>query len=124
MIDRALVFFVFALVSITCLLALGAFQLAAAPPSFTKPILVGLSFMTLVIFILLKNVNKDQHQNFVLYYLLSIFGKFVIASIAVFVILQQDASSSNTNVVLFMISYVTFTILEVIALLLVKRAKL
>jgi hypothetical protein len=121
MIDRALVFFVFALVSITWLLALGAFQLAVTPPSFTKPILVGLSFITLVIFILLKNVKKDQHQNFVLYYLLSIFGKFVIAGIAVFVILQQDAASSNTNVVFFMISYVAFTSLEVTALLLVKR---
>lgn len=121
MIDRALVFFVFTLVAITLLLALGAFQLAATPPSFMNAILMGLSFTTLVIFILLKNVKKDQHQNFVLYYLLSIFGKFVIAGIAVFVILQQDAPSSNTNIVFFMISYVAFTLLEVVALLLVKR---
>lgn len=121
MIDRAFVFFVFTLVAITLLLALGAFQLAATPPSFMNAILIGLSFTTLVIFVLLKNVKKDQHQNFVLYYLLSIFVKFVIAGIAVFVILQQDAPSSNTNVVFFMISYVAFTILEVVALLLVKR---
>lgn len=121
MIDRALVFFVFTLVAITLLLALGAFQLAATPPSLMNAILMGLSFTTLVIFILLKNVKKDQHQNFVLYYLLSIFGKFVIAGIAVFVILQQDAPSSNTNIVFFMISYVAFTLLEVVALLLVKR---
>jgi hypothetical protein len=121
MIDRAFGFFFLSLLVLTFLLGLGAFQFSVTPPSFTKPILLGLASVTMVIFFLLKSVKKEHQQTFVMYYLLSIFLKFLLAGVAAFLILKLDAHSANSNVVFFMISYVAYTTLEIGGLLMVKK---
>jgi hypothetical protein len=114
MIDRALGIFIFALIFITFLLGYGAFRWVALPPSFATEILFGLSTITLLIFFLLKRVPANQHQIFVMYYLLC-------GGVAVFIILLFDKSSANSNAVFFLICYVAFTTLEIVGLLLARK---
>lgn len=120
--DRAFGFFFLALLALTFLLGFGAFQFSATPPSFAKVILIGLATVTLVIFFLLKRVRKEETQTFVLYYLFSIFIKFLLAGVATFAILKLDSTSANSNVVFFMVSYVAYTTLEIAGLLMVKNS--
>jgi hypothetical protein len=69
----------------------------------------------------LKRVPANQHQIFVMYYLFSIFTKFLCGGVAVFIILLFDKSSANSNAVFFLICYVAFTTLEIVGLLLARK---
>jgi uncharacterized membrane protein (DUF2068 family) len=120
MIDRAFGIFFFVLAIITFLLGWGA-QWVALTPSFALEILLGLSITTLLIFFLLKQVSLARPQTFVMFYLFSIFTKFLCGGVAVFVILLFDKTSANSNAVFFLICYVAFTSLEVVGLWLVRK---
>lgn len=126
-IDRAVWFFLLALIALTVAMGWGANALATPPPSFASPILWGMAIGTAVIFYLLKSVkvNTAANSNFALvtFYLLSIFAKFILAGIAVFLMLKLDAEGSNANVIFFMICYVAFTMLEIVGLLLARTKK-
>jgi hypothetical protein len=121
MMDRALGIFFFVLAILTFLLGWGAFQWAGTPPSFAHQILFGLSVGTLLIFFLLKRVPANQHQTFAMYYLFSVFTKFLCGGAAVFVILLFDKPSANSNAVYFLICYAVFTTLEIVGLLLARK---
>jgi hypothetical protein len=123
-VDRPLIVFLIANFLLAFFLVWGATHWASPAPTFTQPIVWGGSFTTLLIFLFLKRIKSKQQSkdNFALvsFYLLSIFGKFVLAGIAVFVMLKTDVLGGERNVVFFMICYVAFTILEVVSLLFIR----
>lgn len=123
-IDRGFWFFVVGTTMLSLVLGLGAHALALPPPSFTRPILWGMAIVTIIIFLLLKKVksNVPAGKNFTLitYYMLSIFAKFILAGISVFLILRLDVPGSRANIIFFMVCYATFTVVEIGGLLLVR----
>jgi hypothetical protein len=126
-IDRALLFFFLAVIMLTLLLGWGATLFGDFSSTVTKPLLMGMALVTTALFIFLRRIkNKANRENqfaLVTFYMLSIFLKFVMAGVVVFVILKNDATQANANVVFFMVCYVSFTVLEVIALVLIRAPR-
>lgn len=123
-IDRALLFFLVAIVITAFLLLLGAVRWGNSAPSDAQLIVLFTAVATLIIFLLLRKVKTQTvaSNNFALvsFYLLSIFAKFILAGIAVFLMLKEDPAAADSNVVFFMVCYVAFTFLEVVALLSIR----
>ena len=88
----------------------------AIPTSWIE-ILVFILFLSLVIYYKLDNLKARQPEVFTQFYLLSIALKMVGSLALIFFIVWDDPTSAVGNVVIFIISYLTLTFLEVFFLL-------
>jgi hypothetical protein len=79
-------------------------------PSFAWEIIVILALFTGFIFF---KLNKTQSQNFAQIYLLTIVLKILFGGILIAFILFMDAQMAVENALVFIISYLLFTSLEV-----------
>ena len=82
-------------------------------PSFTNEIVLFLAVATLAIY---YKLTVTRQELFVQFYLLSIAVKVLAYLAFVFFIVLKDRSSAFPNVVFFMTTYVTFTVLEIVFL--------
>ena len=88
-----------------------------ALPSYWKEIIIVNFFITIIIFVYLQKVQKQQPQIFTQFYLLSIVLKMTGGlSLITFVVWDSPAAAIG-NVVVFIVSYLVFTMLEVWSLL-------
>lgn len=88
-----------------------------ALPTYWKEILIVNFFITIIIFAYLQKVQNQQPQIFTQFYLLSIVLKMIGGlSLITFVVWDAPAAAIG-NVVTFIVSYLVFTVLEVISLL-------
>ncbi|MFM8742467.1 MAG: hypothetical protein ACKODM_03935 [Cytophagales bacterium] len=83
-----------------------------------------MALVTTALFIFLRRIkNKTNRENqfaLVTFYMLSIFLKFIMAGVVVFIILKYDTPNANANVIFFMVCYISFTVLEVAALVSIR----
>lgn len=123
-IDRVFLFFFLTVIMITLLLGWGAMLFGDPSPTATRTILIGMALVTTALFIFLRRIkNKTNRENqfaLVTFYMLSIFLKFVMAGVVVFIILKYDTPNANANVIFFMVCYISFTVLEVAALVSIR----
>ena len=121
--NKAFGTFLFFLFGITFLLAWGARQFSGEqPPTYMNEILLVLSISTFVIFYLLRGIKGKHPEKFVTNYLLSTVLKILLGGIFVFVILKLDPPAANSNALFFMVSYLFYTVLEIVALVRIKTA--
>ncbi len=121
--NKAFGAFLFFLFGITFLLAWGARQFSEdQQPSYISEILLVLAISTFVIFYLLKGIKSKHPEKFVTNYLLSIVLKILLGGIFVFVILKLDPPAANSNALFFMVSYLFYTVLEIVALVRIRTA--
>jgi hypothetical protein len=88
----------------------------ALPTSWIE-ILFVILFISIVIFYKLDNLKASQPEVFTQFYLLSIVVKMIGSLALIFFIVWDDPTSAAGNVVIFIISYLTLTFLEVFFLL-------
>lgn len=86
----------------------------------TRALIVAfLATITVVSYLILR---KRQGENLTQVYLLSITVKILLSCGFVIALILTNKPDANSNVVFFLIGYVTFTAAEVIFLLLKKKA--
>ncbi|MFM7851114.1 MAG: hypothetical protein ACKO96_04170 [Flammeovirgaceae bacterium] len=123
-IDRAFLFFFLTVILVTLLLEWGATLFGDFTSTVTRPVLMGMALVTTALFIFLRRiknkVNRENQFALVTFYMLSIFLKFIIAGVVVFIILKYDTPNANANVIFFMVCYISFTVLEVAALVSIR----
>jgi len=86
-------------------------------PTAFREILTFVLFITLVVFYNLNKLRFRQPEAFTQFYLLSIVLKMVGGLALIFFIVWDDPASAAGNVVLFIVSYLTLTFLEVFFLM-------
>jgi len=82
------------------------------PPSWIE-ILFFILFITLVIYYNLHKLKARQPEAFAQFYLLSIALKMIGSLTLIFYIVWDDPASAAQNVALFIMAYLTLTLLEV-----------
>ncbi len=85
-------------------------------PSYAFEIVVLLALTTLVIYYYLFQWSKTKPQLFAQFYLLSIAIKIAAYGVFVAIIVVLDPKMAISNAILFLISYLLFTVLEVLFL--------
>jgi hypothetical protein len=83
-------------------------------PTFFYQTLILVLFTTVVIFVYLYKANKPDF--FVQLYLLTMMIKIMAYGAYVFFMIKEDVNNAFANVVFFLVSYLLFTILEVVFL--------
>jgi hypothetical protein len=86
-------------------------------PTSWREILFFILFITLVIYYKLDKLKSSQPEFFTQFYLLSIALKMLGSLALIFFIAWRDRNSAGGNVILFIITYLTITFLEVLFLL-------
>lgn len=86
-------------------------------PTYWLEILIANLFLTLVIYVYLEKIRKEQPQIFAQFYLLSIVVKMMGGLGLITFVVWDEPEAAIGNVVLFIVSYLAFTLLEVISLL-------
>ena len=86
-------------------------------PSFSLEIVSSLAFLTLALFYYLQKIQQSSPQKFIQSYMLSITVKMLLGCVLILVMIFTDRHGAITNALLFILSYFTFTALDIAFLL-------
>ncbi|HCW05931.1 MAG TPA: hypothetical protein DGG95_01050 [Cytophagales bacterium] len=106
--NKNLIWFSISLLTVLLIIAVGFYQFRT--PSFLNLILISLGSTTWLVYLFMAN---SKTENFIRNYLLTIVIKLLAGGIFIFALIYIDPSSADENSILFLLTYVLLTFLEV-----------
>ena len=98
---------------LTLAFGIGWFTTKNAQPSFLVLIIAVLAVATWIVYL---SILKTKPEDFIKNYLLTIVVKIIVGGVFIFVLIFLDKDGAEENAILFMVSYLIFTALEVVFL--------